>query len=294
MPSVPPLDEPCAASSTAASVPGPGSPHSRSICRRVQPPKPHARVPAPTRARARLICVTPCRLSFLVGLGARATARAPDGPADAGPLRRKGEGPSDSRGAQARRARGDQPAARLRGAHSGPAAGGVAGACLTRAPFARARAQTAAADVPGGGLERAVSLEEVKPYWCATRCPRCLELTPTGASRKSLSLEERAAALRVPLAALREYAAAADAAAGACGDGATPLAEALDAALFRKCVSACRSWREWHCWTPTAELRAGCVRAAVARRAAQAGDGAAGENPSTGCKVPAAAVPASA
>jgi len=126
-----------------------------------------------------------------------------------------------------------------------------------------------------------VSQEEVKAYWCVC----CGAQPPTSAAphapprpaarRKTLSPDARAAALRVPLAELRAYAASVDGSAGgeafgsAGGGSETPLLDALDAALFRKSVSACRSWREWHCWAPTSTLRlVGCVARARAPRGA--------------------------
>jgi hypothetical protein len=37
------------------------------------------------------------------------------------------------------------------------------------------------------------------------------------------------------------------------------LHDALEAALFRRQVSALRSWREWHCWAPLSIMRSQCV-----------------------------------
>jgi len=92
--------------------------------------------------------------------------------------------------------------------------------------------------------------------------------------RESLSADARAQLLRVSLPELREYASSLDAAAASAasrsesGEVVEPLVEALDAALFRKNVSALHSWREWHCWVPPSALRSGCVaRAWGARRA---------------------------
>jgi hypothetical protein len=91
--------------------------------------------------------------------------------------------------------------------------------------------------------------------------------------RESLSADQKSELLRVTVSDLRQFAAQLDeaqtvqtpglSAQGTSPDGGDlppqPLVDALDAALFRKQVSALHSWREWVCWANDTALRLGCV-----------------------------------